>query len=86
MTSDFLQDQMNTHNCFDFDYKPNEGDQIIFTSEFRNKKGKRVKQYQAEYKYISLIFKDGKWSIDHYDAFQDITEQFDEGFVKLSDA
>lgn len=86
ITADFLQNLMNnTQNCFDFEYTPSVGDQIIFDTIMLNKYGK-ITIPESQYKFVSLIYKRRKgWGIDNYNSFYDITEQFKQGFVKISE-
>lgn len=70
LTADFVVNQLNIRNCFDFDYIPNEGDNLIIT---RNEPNDR----------IEFIFKNGKWIDDHYSPFNHETETFDNGKLKV---
>jgi len=82
ITSVFLQDEMNLRNCFDFNYTPKQGDNIIFELEVINKNGKPIKN-QSVNKFISLIYKNSKWNIDWYDPFYNTTEGIYKGIVKI---
>ncbi len=81
LSANFFSNEMNSKNCFDFDYQPNEGDNIIFHLITYTKSGKKIKtssQYKNE--FISLIYKRKQWGIDVYDPFYNTTEEIEKGF------
>ncbi len=62
LTEDLTNERMlvalNSKNCFDFDYQPNEGDNLqIFTPE------------NAIRKHLSFVFQNGEWIAYSYLAF-----------------
>lgn len=81
ITSEYIRNQMNSRDCFDFTYKPKNGDCIIFETVLINKSGKKAKK-QKDYEFISLIFNDGAWTIDFYDTFYTIIKEINRGIVK----
>jgi hypothetical protein len=52
ITIDSMLEQMNSRNCFDFDYKPIEKDRLRISNCADN---------YNEHKYFGLLFRDGKW-------------------------
>ena len=70
LNSEWIALNLNIENCFDFDYNPNEGDNLII--------GQNVEMST----YISFIFKNGEWIIEHYDPFSEITEHILDGKIK----
>ncbi|WP_131494773.1 hypothetical protein [Flavobacterium enshiense] len=72
LSAEYIKAELNERNCFDFDYKPVEGDNL----EIHN-----PKKYIA--KYISFIFRDGKWVADSYNGFIDKTEKINYGQVEF---
>ena len=46
---------LNVDNCFDFDYIPNEGDNLTLTTNI------------VLSPYVSFIFKKGEWTPKHYE-------------------
>ncbi|MEG1026479.1 MAG: hypothetical protein RSF34_18540 [Flavobacterium sp.] len=70
LNAEWIALNLNVENCFDFDYIPNEGDNLII--------GQNVEMSP----YISFIFKNGEWIIEHYDPFSEITEHILDGKTK----
>lgn len=70
LNAEWILLNLNIENCFDFDYTPNEGDNLI------------IRQNVEFSPYISFIFKNGEWVKDHYDPFSDITECILDGKLK----
>lgn len=60
---------LNLENCFDFDYSPTEGDNLILRSN-------------DKFKYLSFTFEKQKWIKNHYDPFSTILEKFKEGKIE----
>ncbi|MEM7375535.1 MAG: hypothetical protein AAF587_43480 [Bacteroidota bacterium] len=68
--------EMNSRNCFDFDYKPQERDC------FQIDNGQGSQPYQ----YFSLIYRDGRWEQGRNPAFgRTISENIAKGRVKRID-
>ncbi len=70
LNAEWIALNLNIENCFDFDYTPNEGDNLI------------IRQNVEMSPYISFIFKNGEWIIEHYDPFSEITEHILDGKIK----
>ncbi len=64
--------EMNTRNCFDFDYSPQEEDTLHFDN------GKK----HPEYAYFSLIYRNNMWQEGNNPAFTSRKTQLAEGIVK----
>lgn len=56
LTVAFVLNELNKKNCFDFDYQPSEGDNLII--------GKTDARDRIEF-----IFRNGHWIEDHYSPF-----------------
>jgi hypothetical protein len=69
LNAEWILLNLNVENCFDFEYIPYEGDNLF------------ISQNVELSKYISFIFQNGEWIIEHYDPFSDITEFILEGRV-----
>lgn len=54
MTQSYVLAQLNTHNCFDFDYIPTQGDNLTL---------------QNQYGFMSFIYRDNTWTAGTYDPF-----------------
>jgi len=70
LNAEWILFNLNIENCFDFDYVPNEGDNLFITQNVELSP------------YISFIFKKGEWIVKHYDPFSEITEHILEGKIK----
>lgn len=68
LTTEFVLSEMNKKNCFDFDYTPMEGDNLVL-----NIKGSSSR--------MEFIFKNGQWDSDHYSPFDDEIEETHRGIV-----
>lgn len=68
LTSDFVLNELNNRNCFDFEYIPNQGDNLII--------GKA-----DSFNRIEFIFRNGKWEEDHYSPFDHEYKKFDNGKI-----
>lgn len=83
ITHEFIKEEMNARNCFDFDYNPEEGDSIIL-EYFQNSKRKKTKKMnQPKNGYMSFIFKKDQWIIENYNPFYDQTQELNKGLVKI---
>lgn len=72
LDDEWIMLNLNLENCFDFEYCPMEGDSLSFFSN-------------ANFEYLSFIFKNGNWIIAHYDSFNMILKKIDEGIVESKD-
>lgn len=71
---DVVLEELNSRNCFDFEYVPKEKDCMsIYTT------GER-------YQYFKVLFKDGKWQYGSNPVFDTISESIFEGKIKQSDS
>lgn len=72
LTAENILKEMNTRNCFDFDYEPNEGDSFeIFESN------------GGSGKFISFIFENGSWNIGSPNPFTHQVAKFNSGNVRF---
>lgn len=69
---DYVVHQLNSRNCFDFDFTPNEGDYLEITD---------AKNLARKYQFI---FRNKKWTIDGYDHFTHQTKMYNWGKVKYT--
>lgn len=83
LTAELVLDQLNRKNCFDFEYNPQEGDNLIIHFNPSKNTLPKKDQHKAHY-YMSFIFKAGNWHEDIYDAFSDKTEKFNSGKLNLN--
>jgi hypothetical protein len=82
LTENYILNELNEHNCFDFDYKPKEGDNLIFEIGWLfNKRGKKINR-ELNYAYSSYIYKNKKWIAESYNSFYEKTEIINEGILK----
>lgn len=70
LNAEWIALNLNCENCFDFEYTPNEGDNLYF------------QQNVILGPYISFIYKNGLWEEDHYNPFDEVTEMIKEGLIK----
>ncbi len=83
LTEDFFLEELNGNKCFDFEYIPGEGDNLIFELRWTfNRRGHLKKN--AIGGFISFIFKDQEWTADCYNCFYDKTEFVQEGVLKVN--
>jgi hypothetical protein len=66
MTQSYVLSQINAHQCFDFDYTPQEGDNLSL---------------QNQYGFMSFIYRGNSWEARTYDPFLSNLEQFADGKV-----
>lgn len=69
LNSAWIELNLNTENCFDFDYTPIEGDNLI------------IRHSSIGYDYLSFIYKAGQWHIKHYNPLTNSTHLIDSGKV-----
>ncbi len=74
LTEEFVLNEMNDKNCFDFNYHPNEGDNLQINFQ-RNKDWTE---------YLSFIFRNEKWESDCYSTFTEIIEPINFGILKVN--
>lgn len=59
LNAEWIALNLNVENCFDFEYIPCEGDNLYITTNIEMSD------------YISFIFKNKEWIVDHYNPFYD---------------
>ncbi len=69
LTSEWVLLHLNDGNCFDFEYTPQEGDNLILRSDDR-------------WRYLSFVFRQGAWVEDHHDVFSTTLELGFEGKIE----
>ncbi len=74
LTKDYVLSQINGSNRFDFDYTPQEGDNLSIVQQIDGR--------SAE--FLSFIHRKGKWETGRYYSFTEITETMNFGYVKLN--
>jgi hypothetical protein len=72
LTAESILKELNTRNCFDFSYEPNDGDSLGIVE---NGVGK----------FISFIFESGKWTIGSPNPFIHQVITFNSGSVRFED-
>lgn len=70
LTAESILKELNERNCFDFEYKPNEGDSLGIVE---NDGGK----------FISFIFENGSWNIGSPNPFTHQVTKFNAGSVRF---
>lgn len=73
LTNEYVLSQINSGNCFDFDYTPMEGDNL------------KVEQQSNESwkEFLSFIFRNGTWKEGIYNTFTERIEAVNFGQVKI---
>lgn len=70
LNAEWISLNLNAGDCFDFDYTPEEGDNLMF--------GTNV----ILSTYSSFIYRDGEWVLDHYDPFSTKIEYVCNGSIQ----
>ena len=70
LTSDVIILDLNSRNCFDFEYVPNEGDNLIIKNRNSNK-------------YLSFIYKNELWTSNFYNGLVDKISKINFGIIEL---
>ncbi|MBD2451269.1 hypothetical protein H6G76_29920 [Nostoc sp. FACHB-152] len=70
LTDDWVLLNLNYRNCFDVDYTPQEGDNLV------------IQDAHKEWVYLSFIFQNGGWERGHYDPFDTVQTLTMNGEVK----
>ncbi|UUC45969.1 hypothetical protein [Flavobacterium cerinum] len=70
LDAEWIALNLNSENCFDFEYDPQEGDTLF------------IRQNVILGPYISLLYKDGQWIIDHYSPFEFEIKELKEGLIR----
>ena len=69
LTANFILKELNNRNCFDFEYTPNEGDNLI------------INQVNSHVR-IEFIFRSGKWVEEYYSPFEHEYGKVENGIIK----
>lgn len=72
LTAEWVLLHLNEGNCFDFEYTPKEGDNLVITQP----------PIGYDYHHLSFIFQNGVWVEKHYDPFSTILKVKIKGEVK----
>ncbi|MBD2206969.1 hypothetical protein H6G33_31345 [Calothrix sp. FACHB-1219] len=70
LTDEWVLLNLNYRNCFDVDYTPQEGDNLV------------IQDAHKEWVYLSFIFQNGGWERGHYDPFDTVQTLTMNGEVK----
>jgi hypothetical protein len=70
LTAEWVLLHLNYEKCFDFDYTPQEGDNLV------------INQPNNPSFYLSFIFQDGIWIEDHYSHFSTLLKLKQVGTVQ----
>lgn len=70
LNAEWIVLNLNEKNCFDFDYTPEEGDNLF------------IQTNETGSPYISFVFTKNQWTIEHYDPFNWNTEHIRDGLIK----
>ena len=72
LSDEYVCDKLNSENCFDFDFTPQQKDNL------------RIWEEDERAGYLSFYFDGGLWKIGYgFDAFDDIMYSIGKGMVKL---
>jgi hypothetical protein len=66
LNSNFLKNELNNRDCFSFNYRPEQGDNLIISRG-------------ATAVRIEFVFNNGKWEEDHYSPFMFELTELDHG-------
>ncbi len=78
-TAESVLMELNSRNCFDFEYQPNEGDYLALRNDTIMSKRANVDD-----KYLPFIFTNGAWTINYYNTFYEKTVEIDGGVIRNS--
>ncbi len=81
LTNDFVLEQLNIQNCFDFEYIPHEGDNLIIRLNDKQKK-QRMKSNPNAMNFLSFLYRNGRWEIGTY-GLMDKTITFQKGHIHI---
>lgn len=82
ITEDYVMEQLNTRNPFDFEYTPIDGDCLNIRFNYTNRKF-RQKYNNLHYRYLSFIFRKGEWTPDFNIPFGEKFEIIFEGKIRI---
>lgn len=72
LTKEFVLEELNSRNCFDFEYIPHEGDCLSIHAN-------------NHWDFLSFIYREGVWVADQYDCFYVRTEKMEEGKLLIEE-
>ena len=82
ITEDYVLEELNTRDTFDFEYAPIDGDCLNIRFNYKNRKFN--KEYRnLQYRYLSFIFREGTWTPDVNIPFGENFETIFAGKIKL---
>lgn len=73
LTAHYVETQLNQGHCFDFDYQPQPGDNLLVFTD------------TSASVYMSYIFKNQQWTTDYYDPFYHKLSLIEKGKIKCLD-
>lgn len=82
LSAEYLREELNSKNCFDFNYSPAVGDNLEIRPNYVHHPIRNFKR-PGLYDYLSFIYRNRKWEVDHYNVFYDRTRQLIKGKVEL---
>ncbi|RYE56272.1 MAG: hypothetical protein EOP48_08375 [Sphingobacteriales bacterium] len=72
LTEQYVLQKLNSEDCFDFEYTPQEKDDLAIQVDDR-----------WDF-YLAFTYKNGQWTIGRgFDAFNDVMKELEEGKLKL---
>lgn len=84
ITEDYVLEQLNTRNPFDFDYQPLDGDCLAIRFNYKNRKFSQ-KYRNLYYRYLSFIFSESVWTPDFSIPFGENYETIFEGKIRINE-
>lgn len=72
LNAEWIALNLNSKNCFDFDYIPSEGDNL------------KIRQNVKLGPYLSFIYRKNEWIIDHHSPWSTEISKIKEGKIKTS--
>lgn len=76
LESEWVLLNLEERNCFDFEYIPTEGDNLVMYPE------SNICYNQQSDSYLSFIYKSGKWAKGFYDEIEQMTTPKKKGILK----
>lgn len=70
LNAEWIVLNLNCEDCFDFEYLPSEGDNL------------KIHRNIIMAPYLSFIYQNGKWIIDHHNPWSTVIDQIKEGKIK----
>lgn len=82
LTSQYLLQQLNSQNRFDFECSPSEGENLQIRKEYVYKHIRGIQRPDL-YDYLSFVYRNCNWKEEVYDVFTDKTKQINKGKVQF---